>query len=171
VNCINCGAPITVIPSKHSFCKYCGTYHHTPKYNIFKNQKARKKGIYPFFIGFGFMLVFLIYFILFDNFSETELVQITPIWYFSLILGLYGYKAENLIEKIIHGEASDFNDAYAQWLEKLHKTNPLLGFLVNIIFFTFPWFKKISPLKIALVGAFVWGVILLIFFEVIFPEL
>ncbi len=168
MNCINCGAPIN--PNREN-CEYCGTYFDVSKLNIFKNRSIRKKAIYPAFIFFGLFTMVAIYLIFFDNFSETELVQITPIWYFSIVLGLYGYKAEDLVNNIVSGKAKDFKTAYLNWTKKLYKSNPLFGLIISILFFPFPFFKKITPFLTALTGAFIWGILLAIFFEGIFPNL
>lgn len=168
MNCINCGAPIN--PHKEN-CQFCGTYYDVSKFNIFKSKKIRKTAIYPFFLISGIVVLLLNYAILFDSLSETALVRLTPVWFFSIIMGMYGYKAEVLINDIVSGKASTFNEAYRNWLKRLATTNILASFLVSILFFTFPFFKKITPLQTALTGALVWGVLLLIFFEGIFPGL
>lgn len=168
MNCINCGAPIN--PHKEN-CAYCGTYLDASKLNIFKNKRIRKRAIYPSFLFFGISILLAVYLLFFDSFSETELVQITPIWYFSIILGLYGYKAEDLVNNIVNGNANNFKDAYLNWTKELYESNFLIGLVISIIFFPFPMFKRITPFVTALTGALIWGVLLAVFFAGIFPSL
>lgn len=168
MNCVNCGAPVN--PHREN-CEYCGTYFDVSKFNIFKNRNIRKKAIYPVFLFFGLISVVAIYFVFFDDLSETELVQITPIWYFSIVLGAFGYKAEDLVHDIVTGKAEDFRDAYLKWKQKLYQTNILAGLFISILFFPFPFFTKITPFSIALIGALIWGILLALFFNGIFPAL
>jgi len=168
MNCKNCGAPIS--PHREN-CEYCGTYFDASRFNIFKNKSIRKKAIYPAFLFFGLFVVVAIYVFLFDNFSETELVQFTPIWYFSIVLGLYGYKAEDLVNDIVSGKAENFRMAYLNWTKELYETNILMGLIISFLFFPFPMFKKITPFLTALTGALIWGILLAVFFSAIFPEL
>jgi len=168
MNCINCGAPIN--PHREN-CEYCDTYFNISKLNIFKNKKIRKKAIYPTFLFFGLFTVVAVYLVFFDNFSETELVQITPIWYFAIVLGLYGYKAEDLVNDIVNRKADNFRDAYLKWKHRLYENNILIGFLLSILFFPFPFFTKITPFSTALIGALIWGILLAVFFTGIFPAL
>jgi uncharacterized membrane protein len=168
MNCINCGAPI----NPHIVnCRYCGTYYDTSKFNIFKSQEIRKKAIYPASLIFGVLMVLAIYLVFFDNFSETELVQITPVWYFAIVFGLYGYKAESLVNDIITGKTKNFKTAYHNWTTKLYKHNIITAIIMSILFFPFSIFKKISPLITALTAALIWGLILAVFFSAIFPNL
>ena len=168
MNCINCGAPVN--PKKKA-CSYCQTYYSISKYNILKNQSFRKRAIYPTSLFLGLFIVVGIYGFMFDSFSETMLVQITPVWYFLIIVGLYGYKAEDLINDIVSGKSLNFSDAYSTWLQSVYANNLLFGFLASILFFPFPMFKKITPLFTAFSGALIWGALLSFFFAVIFPAL
>jgi hypothetical protein len=171
MNCMNCGAAFN---PKLEKCLYCGTYYSILSYsplNLIKNKKFRKRGIYPFFIGFGLITAILIYGALFDALTETELINLTPVWYFAIIIGVYGYKAERLMTLVVAGEANDFRDAYRKWLGNLSKTSPILSFFSGMFYFPFPIFNRMSPLLTATTGAFLWGILLLIFFNGIFPRL
>lgn len=171
-NCRNCGAPLNPHDEK---CTYCGTYWQREKSGFLnywlKNRSFRKNRIYPFFIGLGVTLLFTIYLFFFDSFSETQLVALTPVWYFSIVVGLYGYAAEKLTDKIVNGIASDFRDAYRKWQKEIAGKSIFLSLLASVFYFPFPLFKRITPLRTALVGALIWGLLLAVFFEGIFPAL
>jgi hypothetical protein len=171
MNCLNCGAAIT---PKLEKCSYCGTYHAsktTYPLALIKNKKFRKFGLYPFVIGFGVIIAILVYAVYFDNLSETALINLTPVWYFALIFGLYGYKAERLMTMVVNGEAEDFRDAYKKWIRELSEISPIVSFLAALLYFPFPLFNRMSPLLTASSGAVIWGILLLVFFNGIFPKL
>jgi hypothetical protein len=171
MNCINCGAAVNIGAEN---CPYCGTHyssHSNNSWNPAKNKKIRKIGIYPLFIGFGIITAIAVYGLYFDNFSEYELINITPIWYFALVFGLYGYKAESLMMRVVHDEADDFRDAFKKWLKDLSKTSPILFFTAALFYFPLPLCNRMSPLMTAATGALIWGVLLAVFFQGIFPHL
>ncbi len=171
MNCLNCGAAINLKLGK---CSYCGTYHTvktTYPLALIKNKKFRKFGLYPVFIGFGIFIAIWVYGVSFDDLSETALINLTPVWYFALIFGLYGYKAERLMTMVVNGEAEDFRDAYKKWIRELSEISPLVSFSAALFFFPFPIFNRMSPLLTATSGAVIWGILLLVFFNGIFPKL
>jgi len=108
---------------------------------------------------------------MFDKLSETELVQLSSIWYSAIVFGLYGYVAEKIITIVIQGKAVDFRSAYKFWSNNLLTNNILLGILARFFFFPFPIFNKMKPLPVAFVGAIIWGLLLIMFFKGVFPAL
>ncbi len=171
MNCKNCGAPIN---PEIKQCKYCGTYynpHLVSAWNILNNQKFRKTTLYPLSLAFGIIIVVFTYVFMFDKLSETELVQFTPIWYFAIVFGSYGYLAEKIMSLVVKNKARDFRSAYRFWVKNITQRNIILGLLAIILFFPFPFFNKMKPLPVASLGALIWGLMLVVFFQGIFPAL
>lgn len=170
--CRNCGAPISDTLEQ---CTYCGSWLIREKIGplryIAESKRIRMKGIYPFFFIAGFAALFIIYFFFFDAISERVLVRISPLWFMPIIFGLYGYRAESLLDMIARGEAEDFREAYSKWSLKYLRENPIPAMAAGLIFLTIPWFRWKKPLMVALTGTVFWGVLLIVFFEGIFPSL
>jgi len=172
-HCINCGGPLD---PKLPKCIYCGSPifgKGTPKpWNYFlQSKKIRTRAIYPALILIGTILVIYIYLIAFDRFSETTLVQITPLWFFPIVFGGFGYTAEKMLGLIAVGQATSIADAYKKWIQSFIAVNPLIGFIVAIFLFPFTMFNTKNSILIAFLGSAVWGILLLIFFNGIFPSL
>ncbi|MFM9698653.1 hypothetical protein [Streptomyces europaeiscabiei] len=51
----------------------------------------------------GLLVAGLIYLLMFDEFSESELVSITPLWFFPVVFGLYGFASQRLLRHIATG--------------------------------------------------------------------
>lgn len=172
-NCLNCGAPAIDPESKR--CAYCGTVYSLdekqPLTRILKNKTFRMTALYPMLIGAGITMVIYIYMFAFDDFSETQMVRITPVWFFFIIFGLYGYFAEYLMNKVIIGEGKTISGAYNKWLNSFLKRHIFSGFILMIILLPFSFIKFRNSLLIAFTGSFIWGILLFIFFTAIFPAL
>ncbi len=170
--CRNCGAPINNTLEQ---CTYCGSWLIKEKIGpvryVAESKRIRMKGVYPFFFIAGFTALFIIYFFFFDAISERVLVRISPLWFMPIIFGLYGYRAEGLLDMIARGEAEDFREAYKKWFHQYLRENSLFAMAAGLLFLTIPWFKWRTPLMAALIGTIFWGVILILFFEGIFPSL
>ncbi len=80
-------------------------------------------------------------------------------------------RAEKLIGQIVTGKAKDFKSAYKAWLRDLLSSSPLVGIPAMFLYFPFPLFSSLKPVRIAFTGAAIWGALLVIFFEGIFPVL
>ena len=126
---------------------------------------------YPMLLGAGLTMVLYIYLFAFDDFSETEMVRITPVWFFFIIFGLYGYFAEFMMNRVIVGKGKDISAAYHKWLSVFLKGHIFLGFILMIILFPFSFIKLRNSLLIAFIGSVIWGILLFIFFAAIFPAL
>jgi hypothetical protein len=172
MNCRNCGAPLNPHEEK---CGYCESYWDLKKFgnpfSFLKNKSIRIKAIYPILIGVGFITFFLMYGFFFDHLSESILVNAAPLWYIPIVFGSYGYLAEHLIEKMVFGNATSFSDAYKKWLQEFALKSIFLALLAAFFFYPLRFFSKITPLKIALIGSLVWGFVLLVFINGIFPGL
>ncbi|MBP7736947.1 MAG: hypothetical protein KA369_13300 [Spirochaetes bacterium] len=170
-NCINCGG--TVDPSRAQ-CPYCGTFYDrdniNPVSNIFTSRGVRKRAIYPIMIGSGVAICVAIYAFFFDRLSETQLVNLTPLWFFLITFGLYGYHAEKLLEIMASHRAADMRAARALWFS-MEGRSPLVTLPAHFFFFAERFVNKPWPALIALVGSLAWGLGLLVFFNGIFPSL
>lgn len=160
-HCINCGSPVITHETE---CPYCLTHYNTSKFNIIKNQKLRKRAIYGISLWGGLLTVVSVYTILWGYMSESILVTITPYWFFSIVFGWYGFKAEDLMHEVVVGRAEDFKGAYKNWLVHLGDHNPIAWLFFSILFFPFSFIKKSPPLLAALLGSAIWGALLILFF-------
>lgn len=170
-NCINCGGPLEPGVEK---CIYCGTANvdgGSYVHRFFKNKNFRVKALYPILLFLGIAIAVYIYGFAFDDFSETQLVSITPLWFFFIIFGGYGYFAEFLMKRVIDGEGDNLNDAYKRWTFKFLKFSFALGILAMIVLVPFAFIRTRNSLLIAFAGSALWGILLLIFFQAIFPAL
>jgi len=170
-NCINCGAPLDL---KNKICRYCGTAIIINKKNplsLLKFKKFRVKGLYPLLLFSGLAVLFYIYGIAFNTFSETLLIQITPLWFFPIVFGSYGYFAEFLMSKVVNDEGKSISDAYNKWINNYLKRHIFSGMVLTVLMLPFSFLKFKNSLLIALTGSMIWGVLLIIFFNGIFPAL
>lgn len=122
------------------------------------------KILYTILILAGLAIVIYVYGIAFDSFSETVLVQITPLWFFLLIFGIYGFVAEKINKNMREGKAGSLPQAASAVINSI----PLLGPL-----FMFPLYfvRGKNSLLVALLGSLIWGVLLFVFFQFVFPQL
>ena len=170
-NCINCGAPIEVGGKS---CNYCGSALLKDTKNpikILQNKRFRMNALYPMLMGAGFTIIIYIYIFSFNKYSETEMIHITPVWFFFIIFGIYGYFAENMMNRIIMGEGKNISEAYRNWQESFLRKHIFSGLALMIILFPFTFMTFRNSLLIAFLGSVIWGVLLLFFFRVIFPAL
>ncbi|OFY29778.1 MAG: hypothetical protein A2275_10795 [Bacteroidetes bacterium RIFOXYA12_FULL_35_11] len=164
-NCVNCGAPID--PTVKS-CTWCGTSYTASSMNFFKNQKTRKGAIYPFFIGAGVFFMFYLYGFAFDSFSETMLVNLSPLWFCSIMFGIYGFIGEKAVRFVTDGKAKNFREGYSLWQRQ---TSPLVLVFGLFLFFPLNFIRRLSALWAAFVGALFWMILLMLFIHGIFPSL
>lgn len=122
------------------------------------------KALFGACIAAGFAIAFVIYFILFDDLDETTLVRLTPAWVFPLAFGIYGFVAEKLKRLLAAGRADSLSGAVRIWASAT-------GFVGLILLFPFLFVKTKSSLVVSLVASLFWAVLLVIFFEAIFPLL
>lgn len=170
-HCLNCGAPVA--PEKQE-CLYCGTSYKTAGPNplgILKNKSFRMNALYPMLIGAGLTILIYIYAFAFNNFSETQMVNITPLWFFFITFGLYGFFAEKMMNHVIAGQGKDISSAYRKWLQNFVKKHILMGLILGILLLPFNFLNTRNSLLIAFLGSAIWGLILLFFFAAIFPAL
>lgn len=169
-NCRNCGAPVN--PDNNS-CRYCRTFQDSknPIDRIIKNKKVRTRGIYPFLILAGILVVLYVYGIAFDDFSETQLITITPLWFFLIIFGTYGYFSEKLLTLAVARGDDSISTSYRKWMAQFAKNHLFLTLILSVLLFPFNFLKFKNSLLIATIASLIWGILLLIFFQGIFPSL
>lgn len=181
IQCPTCGGSSS---PKEERCSYCGNYllHLT----IFERRKGKEEGeerhefkyffslkrLYQIAIGIGTIMAIYLYVIAFDDFSETELVNISPIWFLCIHFGISGLYTEKAATLILKREANTF----AEGLQKATKgLSPILVVLIYIVFippFILLNLRKLSsPLLISLLTTIAWATILYIFLMGIFPSL
>jgi hypothetical protein len=105
----------------------------------------------------------LVYLVLFDEFSEEELVTITPLWFFPIAFGLYGLVSQRLLRRLAEGRGTHG--------EAARMSVRVVGPLAGLMLFPFLVLKWRSSLLVALVAALVWALLLWLFFGLVFPSL
>jgi hypothetical protein len=110
-----------------------------------------------------------IYVFLVARFSESELVELTPVVTYPFVFGAYGLLAERGLRKVRRGEVSNLGIAFLAMM----KLAGLLGVLVlGILLLPLLLLGKLkSSLVIALIGAAFWAGLLWFFFVAVFPSL
>ncbi|MGW5640820.1 hypothetical protein [Streptomyces sp. NPDC003832] len=106
----------------------------------------------------------LIYVVMFDEFSESELVTVTPLWFFPVVFGLYGFISQRLLRRIATGRARSLSDAARLSVD-------VAGHWAALFLFPFLVLKWRSSLLVSLAAAGFWAVLLWLFFAVVFPTL
>ena len=121
--------------------------------------------VYNLAILIALTLIIYIYGIAFDDFSESELIQATLLWYLPLVFGIYGRTATKLHYARNRGIT----------MKKQLYTSSLLVRYTGIVgvtfFFPFLVCRKGPPVKIALVGSAIWLILLEVFFLILWPSL
>lgn len=106
----------------------------------------------------------LIYMVMFNEFSESELVTITPLWFFPIVFGLYGFVSQRLLRRIASGRAGTLGEAARMTID-------VAGHWAALVLFPFLVLKWRSSLLVSLAAALFWAVLLWLFFTAIFPSL
>ncbi|MFJ5776251.1 hypothetical protein [Streptomyces sp. NPDC093094] len=106
----------------------------------------------------------LIYLVMFDEFSESELITVTPLWFFPVVFGLYGFVSQRLLRRIATGRARSLSEA-------ARLTIDLAGHWAALVLFPFLVLKWRSSLLVSLAAAGFWAVLLWLFFNLLFPTL
>ena len=128
------------------------------------------KYLYATSLLVGALIAAYIYLVRFDDLSETALVQLTPVWFFFIVLGYYGLVAERMLvqKEKAHGEA------VAESLFEIIKAaapGPVGKLFSAIVYLPFVLFRSQRSWVVAAGGAAVWAIALWLFFVVIFPHL
>lgn len=114
-----------------------------------------------------------LYFMAFDNFSETELVRLSYGWVTLLIFGAHGLIATEVNTIMASDEASTVQEALS--IRSKNKGRSLLSRLSSLFIWSVFLVQMLSdmrrPFLFALLAAIIWGGGLAFFFEAIFPSL
>ena len=129
--------------------------------------KYSKLYYYP--LVFGLAIVFYIYLFNFDSYSETTLVRLTPFWFIPIVFGYYGLVSQRMSAKIRGTSYNTIADLLLA--EILTSTNPLTKPLSLLVHAPFIAVKSRNPLIVVFGASMIWLVLLLVFFEAIFPML
>ncbi|WP_328506847.1 hypothetical protein [Streptomyces sp. NBC_00391] len=106
----------------------------------------------------------LVYLVMFDEFSESELVTITPLWFFPIVFGLYGFASQRLLRRISTGRARTLGEAARISID-------VAGHWAALVLFPFLVLKWRNSLLVSLAAALFWAVLLWLFFALLFPSL
>lgn len=183
IQCPTCGGSSS---PKSERCDFCGNYllHLT----IFekKNEPGPAqnegtpahyfrslKGLYQIMIAAGLLMAATLYLFMFNRFSETELVTLSPIWFLLTIFGTGGLFTEKAVRLILDKESPDFPSAIKKSAGSLSPIVQVFVFLIFLVpFFVFGLTKKFSsPLIITSLMTLVWAAVLYLFLMGIFPSL
>ena len=127
------------------------------------------RSLYFFSIVIGISIAFYIYLVDFDSFSETTLVRITPIWFFPIVFGYYGFVSQRMAKKL---GKSHFENVADLLLSIIQGSTGNVGKAASLLVHApFIIIKSKKPFLVALGGSLIWAVLLVIFFEAIFPSL
>lgn len=138
-----------------------------------------KKIIYSLTILFGFGLCCYFYLVIFDDMSETELLNSVLYWYTPFVFGLYGLSAirvkknmRNQSQSVVEHLFSGKDTLVTVWLILLAIANGLIGLFFYILPLSiFKANNNNFDLKVAFTGTLIWIVLLFGFLVFLFPSL
>ncbi len=137
--------------------------------NIKSTNEKVYSSVYFASIVIGIMIAAYIYLINFDNFSETMLIRITPVWFFPIVFGYYGFVSQRMAAKL---EKSHFENVADLLFSVIQESSGTFGKLISIfIHAPFIVIKSKKPILVALGGSVIWAILLVVFFEAVFPML
>jgi hypothetical protein len=180
VRCSSCGASTS---PREPRCGYCGSHLiHLSPFERRTTPRATASGKQVWFRSLGPLykgaavlagvIVIALYFVFFNDLSETELVRLSPVWVLLLAFGITGLYTERAVNLILEGKEERFHDALNEGMDAVP---PL--FMLAIYFVLLPPImvfglkRYSSPLLMATVTAAGWGALLYFFLIAIFPML
>jgi hypothetical protein len=174
--CPSCGASCS---PKVERCEYCSAYliHLTPLERIGGEDAPggyfrSLAWLYRVAAMAGVAGAIYLYAVDFDSFSETELVQLSPLWFLALHFGISGLHAERAIHAILSGRAGSFAEGLNVSLKEVSPVHLVLVFIVFTPPFLFFRLDKLtSPLLVSTATTAIWAAILYLFFLGVFPSL
>lgn len=128
------------------------------------------KYLYGGFLLLGLVIAGYIYLVAFDSFSETRLVQLTPVWFFCLVLGYYGLIAERMLVATEKSHAEVVADGLFK-LVTAAAPGPVGKLVSAIVHLPFLLVRSRRSWIVAAGGAVIWAAALWFFFAAIFPSL
>jgi hypothetical protein len=127
-------------------------------------ESAALSALYGTLLVGGLAGAALIYLVLFNDLSESQLVTFTPLWFFPVVFGLYGFVSQRLLRLLAAGRARTLGEAARTSID-VGGVWALLGM------FPFLVLKWRSSLLVSMVAALFWAVLLWLFFAAVFPVL
>ena len=107
-----------------------------------------------------------IYFVKFDSLSEEKLILYAPVWSLLFIFGIYGLLSTKLIKQVNEGKYQNTREALVQ----SSKSFGIFGPFRQILFFPLIFLNLKNTFQLAIVSTMIWAVILVLFFQFIFPK-
>jgi hypothetical protein len=136
------------------------------------------KPLYQLSVLAGLGIFIYIYFFNFDNMSETQLVNAVLYWYSPLAFGFYGLIAFRIKDKMPETESNVLmyvfsgKDPLILILLILLGISGLIGLLVLLLpLLIFNVRKPAYDISVALTGVFLLLILLVLFFQVLWPAL
>jgi hypothetical protein len=126
------------------------------------------RAFYAVLIALGLGSAVVIYTVLFDSLSETELVRISPFWLFPAVFGYYGLVAQRMQAKLQESHLDTVSDQLLQVIKEIGVLGQAFAFLIHAPFLLV---KSRQPWVTALVGSLIWAIALTLFFGIVFPTL
>lgn len=123
------------------------------------------KKLYTICVIVGVGIALYIFGIAFDNFSEQELLWWAPVWFLSLVFGIYGFITDKLIRLMKEKRVPTLRHALFLWF------GGFFGPISLALFFPFLILKGKNSLSISITGTIIWGILLAVFIFGIFPAL
>jgi hypothetical protein len=182
IQCSACGGSS---PAESERCDYCGNF--LLRLTKFETLKAgsspqlddgvtffRSLGpLYKLSALAGLVMMIALYVFMFDSVSETELVNLSPIWFLLLVFGTCGMHAEKAVHLVLSKKAQTFGEALSATTKSLP---PFLIIVVYLVFSLPSFFLGLkrwvsSPLLLATTTTLLWGFALYFFLFAIFPSL
>ncbi len=130
------------------------------------------KHVYEVFILIGLAAAVYLYGFSFDDFSETELVQLSYGWIAALAFGTHGLLACELKEIFDAGQAETTGEAIR--VRRKTKNRSLLSIFATVVlpsYLLITTATSRNPLLIAVLATVIWVALLFLFLEGIFPSL
>jgi hypothetical protein len=176
IRCSNCGAPVE--DPARSNCAYCGVFIlklsplEVVRHGALVGQFRSLRALYTASLCSGALAAFVIYFLVFDSLSETQLVTLSPLWFLAIVFGGCGFYAERAVSYTLARRAETFGASLTLVTRELP---PLVALFVGIIFtppfLVFGAKRRSSPLLIAFATTLLWAFCLYFFLFGIFPSL
>ena len=118
----------------------------------------------------GVLIAAYIYLVNFDDFSETTLVELTPVWFFFIVLGYYGLVAERMLIAKEESQGERVADSLFEMVQ-VAVPGPIGKVFVAIVHLPFLLTRSRRSWVVAAIGAGVWALTLWLYFAVVFPLL
>ena len=107
-----------------------------------------------------------IYIVKFDSLSEEKLISYTPVWLLLFIFGIYGLLSTKLIKQVNEGKYQNTREALVQ----SSKSFGIFGPFRQIFFFPLIFLNLKNTFQLAIVSTLIWAVVLVLFFQFVFPK-